>query len=366
MKNDKSSNSSAQDENDDFSLSPVSDLIDVTDKALDKMYKNASQIFENYSDIWSDSLDDSLSSSVPTFFRDRADAFINKALSAFDDEGNLEDGSHTQRPWGFGPWGRARRSQIDGNTFQVEGLPVSNSSEGFGQLTTANSSDSNAQVINLDESKPKNIYSYLVPSGPQYEQCKELDGTSVWTKEGLWRCLFPASSNDQHVLDAALSRSKANGPNFFLPKSKASLVASNSSNEELLKSTQVFPDFSTYLDWRSGVRKALRENHSRARAEWKSKFDKNVKLFGNQSDGVVTTSDPGHLSKTKYITEEEAEQQNKQIVSSSFASSTVTKDDGSLETKEVVKKWYSDGTASVTESVKNSKDGHESKGWFWK
>ncbi|VVT57186.1 uncharacterized protein SAPINGB_P005577 [Magnusiomyces paraingens] len=353
--NDKKDNIGSSASKDD-SLSPISDFIDLTDKTLDRMYRNASQLYNDYQGRWSDSVDDTLSTSIPTFFRERADNFFqhNPWFSSSSDE----DSGFSRLPW---KWNHSRNWNSSLDVFQVEGDSESNENVGASGSLTTTTGDSltSPQTIELDQSKPRNLWAFPVPSTRQYDNCKELQGTSLWTREGVWRCLFPKSSSDQARLDQALEKSKnadyASASNTTDPSTSSTLTE-----------TQVFSDFTTYLDWKSAVRKAIAAKRRLERAEWQKQFDSQ---FGDKSpqqyqSGQLTTSSP------KFITEEEAKAQNKKVVSSAYSSTTVTKDDGSLETRKVIEKWYDDGTASVTEKINNSpndgKGNDGTSGWFWK
>lgn len=373
MKDDNRSNTSTQDD----TLSPVSDLIGATDRVLDRVYKNASQIVNNYSDYWSDPIDESTSYNIPGFMRDRANEYLDKAAAYYNgntepQDRNTDNESRRHRPWGHGNchWRKPRNRQIKGDVFQIEGPGVPETKDRYGNgISTF--SDNGAQFINLDRSKPKDLQASPVPSGAQYEKCKGLDGTSVWTKEGVWRCLFPASNSDQRALDAALVKTKINSPNYFATKDgKITTTAmGNSSNEKILTSAQVFPDFGTYLDWKSGVRNALRENYFHSRTMEKPSGVNRIHDARHDTPKTAPVSNVSEQDTKHGSFDQDLKNQSKKVTSTSFITSTITKEDGSLETKEIMKKWYSDGTTSTTENIKNSRvpeHERESSGWFWK
>lgn len=157
------------------------------------------------------------------------------------------------------------------------------------------------------DSKKENLWAFPVPSARQYDKCKDADGVSAWNKDGIWRCLF----NNEHQQD----------PDNWFTK------------------------YGNFLDWRRQMRKNLVAQREKELEQWQSIWK------------------PSSSQKEKYISESEAEKAGKNVTSSSFTSETVTKDDGSLETKRVVKKWYDDGTVSLSESTKN--DQNKLHGWFW-
>lgn len=179
------------------------------------------------------------------------------------------------------------------------------------------------------ESKNANsLWAFPVPSARQYERCKEADGKSVWNKDGVWRCLFP---NDENY-------SKVNG--------------------------DYFKDYTGFLDWRRQMKLAMVEERNKRRKEKEEQWSQWQQTNDNSS---ATGSSNNNNSGVKYISATEAEKQGKKIISSSILNETVTKDDGSIETKQVVKKWYDDGTTSMTESINNNNNHGDGKnGWFWK
>lgn len=144
------------------------------------------------------------------------------------------------------------------------------------------------------EQSAENLWAFPVPSARQYDQCKDAGGTSAWNKEGVWRCLFGPDAKDKSW----------------------------------------FHDYTGFLDWRREMYRAMAAKRKKEQEQWSQ-------LWDSKTDD----------SPKRYIAEAEAERMGKKVVSSSISSETVTKDDGNLETKRVVKKWYDDGTCSVNESV---------------
>lgn len=172
--------------------------------------------------------------------------------------------------------------------------------------------------VPLDTTKPRNLWAYPVPSTNQYAKCKDMNGTSVWTREGVWRCLFPQSAN---LLGLEL----------------------NKSTEK--ENRQLFGTYNGYLDWKVYMRKLEQEKANLRREELQKQWQENHARFSTSSEA---TPDNGKV-----------------VTSTQVSTSTYTKEDGSLETKKVVQKWYSDGTTSTIETVSNGKDDSGS-GWFWK
>lgn len=350
-------------------ISPVSEFIDLTDKTLDQAYRNASRMYRDYSDSWTDSVDDTLATTLPTFFREHADNFFQNSRLAppIDDTDD--------RGWHRGHWRRFRNrgGNFSSDSFQIGGDSVDNN--GVAAATTP------SQFIALDPSKPKNLWAFPVPNDRQYEKCKELEGTSLWTRDGVWRCLFPSSASEQSRLNQALDNSKHADFSAQVANSKA---GGETPDIGAIREAQVFPDVSIYLNWKTAIRKAIQAKRAQERAEWQKQFDSRFQNRGYGENQGQLTQAPSQSSETpqqqqqqqqqpKFISEEEAHAQNKKVVSSAYSSSTFTKEDGSLETRKVVEKWYDDGTTSVTERVSNSANHNDdtrssssSSGWFWK
>lgn len=283
MANDK--NNSSSDITSDTQMTPIGDLVDLADRTIDRTYKGVSKIMQDYGGEWNDTFQDTVTSALPSFIwggRDQFNKRRDEWLGDLYDSGTLSiDGSDTSRPSIFG-------------------------------------SEPESQLL-LDTSKPSNMWAYPVPSTKQYADCKELQGKSVWTREGVWRCLFP---QDQLKLDQELRK-----PNT---------------------ERRLFGDYITYLDWKTGMRKALLEKRQHEREQLKAEWEKEQHVFANP----------------KYISQAEAEKNGKKVISSSISTETLSKEDGSFETKKVVQKWYDDGTSSIAENISNSKD--KRSGWFWK
>lgn len=179
--------------------------------------------------------------------------------------------------------------------------------------------------VPLDTTKPDNIWAFPVPSTKQYQRCKDLQGTSVWTRQGVWRCLFPQSQN---LLENELNK----------PVSDTG--------------RQIFGDYNAFLDWKVYMRRLKEEKIEKQREELQRKWQENREKY---AQAVETT-----VSKTG------EDSPDKKVVSSSVSTHSYTKDDGTFETKKTVKKWYEDGTSSTVETVSNGPDTDSPSGWFWK
>lgn len=306
MSDDKRNSSSGSNQPD-----ALTDLVDLADRTLDRTFKGVSKIVHDYGGEWNDTISDTLTSSLPSLVWGGRDQFNKKR-----DEwlGEFLDTATT---------------------------------------TSTGSADGGVARLPLDTTKPTNIWAFPVPSTKQYANCKELNGTSAWTRDGVWRCLFPQS---QAQLDQELQLSRTP-----TTSSSSSLLSFNkpaaATSEEAADADKrrLFPDYTSYLDWKVIARKALAEKRVRERDQW----DQNERH---------RLSPPSHDDPRKaivHVSEAEAEKNGKRIISSSVSSETVTKDDGTLETRKVVQKYYDDGTSSVTENVYNSKQ-KDSRGWFWK
>lgn len=189
-----------------------------------------------------------------------------------------------------------------------------------------------AKEINKDRAPAScsNLWAYPVPSFRQYNKCMENNGVSAWSRDGVWRCLFPNSVQD---LDFDGTQTASEDRRWF-------------------------KDYSVFLDWRRAMyvaqltkvqqeldAKKQQRQQSFESSDWKQPF-------GSSSKDV------------KYVSESEAEKQGKRVISSSIVSETVSQEDGTLQTKQRIKKWYDDNTVSVTETTDAKPQ--DSKGWFWK
>ncbi|ANB11079.1 Mpm1p [Sugiyamaella lignohabitans] len=233
--------------------------------------------------------------------------------------------------------------------------------------------------------KDSKMWGYPVPSQRQYDKCIENNGTSVWSRDGVWRCLFPES----------------NANPMAIANAKDVAASASASSGSSLENHQWFTDYSVYLDWRRAMRKA---EAAKRESEWNRIKERKEKLFsfpsdsdiessarstsissGNSSGNNGSTAVSATSSAAKQITESEAEDQGKNVISKSIVVESVWRD-GKLQTRQVVKKWYDDNTVSVKETTNSnansnsnpaltsgtSEDGlnhhsNDSKGgWFWK
>ncbi|PRT53731.1 Mitochondrial peculiar membrane protein 1 [Wickerhamiella sorbophila] len=141
-----------------------------------------------------------------------------------------------------------------------------------------------------------------VPSLYRYSQCKENNGVSAWTREGIWKCLMP------------------------------------SKDEIDFSDNKLFRDYTGYLDFKLSMYKAQQaqlENDRRKRHQsvmWRT---------------------------PKFISEEEA--QGKNAVGERSFTQTITDETGHTETKRTLYKYFDDGTAFKKEETSAGGKGS----WFW-
>lgn len=190
-------------------------------------------------------------------------------------------------------------------------------------------------------------YAYPVPSVRQHARCVENGGVGAWDRQGMWNCLV--GDTKKLGLD----------------------------DKQLGDDRSFFRDYSVYLDWKTAMKKAsdARKEQEKLRwqqqaSQWNQTVDNNVSRHEGSIMAPARSEDV-----TKYVSETEATANNKRIVNSNVINEYVYRD-GELKSRSVVKKWYEDGTMSVTESI----NGHPSKdsgpvssgtetgssGWFWK
>lgn len=254
------------------SLPSFNEFADIFNRTFNFTSRGVSDLLDAYSDGWKDTISETLNSSLPAIIL-----------------GGTKNGSSDyQDVW---------------------------SNTGYATDDTS---------VPLDTTKPGNIWAFPVPSTKQYQRCQELKGTSVWTRQGVWRCLFPQSQN---LLDHELNKPVTD------------------------TGRQIFGDYNTFLDWKVHMRKLKEEKIEKQRQELQRQWQENRDKY---AEAVETT-----VSKTG------DDSPDKKVVSSSVSTTSYTKEDGTFETKKIVQKWYEDGTSSTVETVSNGPEAGSS-GWFWK
>lgn len=349
MSTDKDKNNNDNDI--DTGIKPLTELINLTDRTLNQMFRGISSIYSNYHD----SVEDTLSTAIPTVLKETSDELFRKTNDWFSDFDRI-----SRENFGESITERASKWYEKGGEFGDRLWPELFGPR-FGPLTQIQiglKSIGNNQFepikIDLDESKPTDLVSFPIPTTRKYTECKELKGQSVWTREGIWRCLFPKSSLDKSQLSQALDKASSISSQSSNGILGALTSSDKSNNVDELQQYYVFPDFTSYLDWKSEIRKAM---------EYKLKQDRKKYSDVYPEDSTSRAITPIR-NNTSYISEEEAEKLGKKVVSSCIESRTITTENGDLETKKVVRKWYDDGTASISEYVNTTPK--ESSGWFWK
>lgn len=350
-----SSDNNKNNNNNDTGIAPLTDLINLTDRTLNQMFSGISSIYSNYHDSLEDTVEETLSTALPTVLKRTSDELFERTSDWISD---LDKLSTEKTGESFSD--RASKWYERGGEFGDRFWPGLFGAR-FGPLTqiqigqkAIGDSKFEPIKIDLDESKPSDLVSFPIPSTRKYTKCKELKGQSVWTREGVWRCLFPKSMSDSSQLSQALHKS-SNIPSQSSGGILGALTTTDeASRAEELQQHYVFSDFTSYLDWKSEIRKAI---------EYKKKQDRERYSDSYPEDNVSKAITPIRNNKS-YISEEEAEKLGKKVISSSIESRTITTENGDLETKKIVRKWYDDGTASISESVKTTP--RSSSGWFWK
>lgn len=332
---------------DETQSKPMNSMIDFTDRTLDKTFKFVSRFLSESGEPWPDK-------------------------STHQREGHW---CRRRR------WGQEREIETTklGQNSGLSGY-VSNDAWHLGGNSQSASDPNN--IIPLDRTKPTNLWAFPAPTTAQHDKCKELDGQSVWTREGAWRCLFPLDKRQvEHQVQ----------------------LSSGSSNSSL-DDRKLFGDYTDYLDWKSGFRKAMRAQQELDREVVKEKLERERQAVYQQQElarqarqeqemarqaaarewgrGNSTPDDlynPRRPVKAQWESAKDSHSPStepvkvesdlgKTVVSTVTTNETITKQDGTLETKNIVQKWYKDGTSSVTERITNSADkpANSNPGWFWK
>lgn len=191
-------------------------------------------------------------------------------------------------------------------------------------------------------------YAYPVPSVRQHARCLENGGVGVWDRQGMWNCLV----GDTNKL--GLDKSQLGDDSTF------------------------FKDYSVYLDWKTAMKKASDARREQDKIRWQQQASQwNQTAVENNVNShersALTPANPAG-DMTKYVSETEATANNKKVINSNVLKEYVYRD-GELKSRSVVKKWYEDGTMSVTESINGQQDNNNglansetgsSSGWFWK
>jgi hypothetical protein len=259
-------------------------------------------------------------------FLQKSSHFYSKFLSDYAEPWTPESERKWCRGWGHG--GRWHHSKLGQHPEAVGHLDVN-----------ANWDLGNGQVIELDKTKQTNLWAFPVPSSAQDQRCRDLGGDGVWTRESVWRCLFPA---DKRRLQHELEKAK-NG------------------NVE----GRLFGDYTDYLDWKAGMKKATQYYTQQQRygpsAETKTvnDYDNNWKAQDEKYQFRSSDSALEHISQSNF----DQNMSGEKVISTISSTETFKKPDGTLGTKHIVKKEYADGSTTTTERITSNE---KQSGWFWK
>lgn len=149
---------------------------------------------------------------------------------------------------------------------------------------------------------PHAVEAYPVPSLKQYTHCVDNGGKSVWTEDGVWRCLFKGSKPPGNL-------------------------------------KMEFLDYTKFLEYQRDL------------------VSKSVNSPESFNDIVDPTR---RFEPYKYISKADAK--GKSVVGQSTATEAFTVDDGKTEVRKKTVKYYDDGTASVETSTDSSAQSPDS---FW-
>lgn len=165
-----------------------------------------------------------------------------------------------------------------------------------------------------------------VPPVEKYDACVENHGLSVWTKSGMWKCLFPRSVVDQRY-----------GPENDIISKEDYMMDFQSSK------SKYFENFNDYLNWRSQMKKVLEDKAKK----WDEEMRKKSVIAKFDKDNGVESGD-------------------KEVIGTSLVSSFRTNEDGKIEKYTLKTKYFSDGTSQVEENTGLVGDKEDTQGWFWK
>ncbi len=147
------------------------------------------------------------------------------------------------------------------------------------------------------------LWAYPVPSEKWYNNCKELNGTGLWDRSGVWRCLFPNSNSN--------SNSNLN------------------INEKDQYGKFLFPNYEELLDWKYTMKKLSKSQQLQSKS-----------LTQSQSE------------ISKQINEHEHEHTTFKSWGSSTIITSEFLNDGTEKIKEIKKEYYPDGTSKTFENIK--------------
>lgn len=167
------------------------------------------------------------------------------------------------------------------------------------------------------------LTAYKVPSIRQYDECKSQEGSrSVWTEDGVWRCLFKGQRAPEHL-------------------------------------KLEFTDITGFLDYQRKLLQTKRKEEATRMQEIRKNRDDITKWTPFQHN---PSAFPGG-NRPRIISEEEAK--GKKVVWESSNSEAYTLEDGTCQTRAQHVKYFDDGTATISRNEGNGSEGTSSS-WFWK
>lgn len=90
------------------------------------------------------------------------------------------------------------------------------------------------------------LFNYRTPTEPQFTECNEVGGLSVWNTKGWWRCLFPEKEVSKRLAD------QKDKLQYILTKEKVE-------KDRTHKYGLFFPEYTGYLTWKSHMSQLMRE-----------------------------------------------------------------------------------------------------------
>ncbi|GMM30003.1 hypothetical protein DAMA08_027480 [Martiniozyma asiatica (nom. inval.)] len=173
--------------------------------------------------------------------------------------------------------------------------------------------------------RPNEMIGSTVPNIDAWDKCKEINGLSVWDRDGLWHCLFP-SSIIPYSYNGTISE---NG-------SSADKTELLSKDDIVIDNEHWFQDVHQLLQWKSQMHKNLKQRRREQWDAWK------------KSEGEKWTSAFGFTGKGKGKKDKDKDK-DKDLISKSVESNFKTLENGQFERVTIEKKTFTDGTTKKWE-----------------
>lgn len=204
------------------------------------------------------------------------------------------------------------------------------------------------------------IYNYRIPTDEQFAYCQEVNGTSIWDKNGWWKCLFP----NEHITKILNSRQLDNN---------SSIKLDNMITKEKINLKDYFTDYTHYLLWKLKNERDKNSNLIEANNNEREKQDlisKNFALDNKFPEGLNIPEDIS-IKNNNDNSLFNASDENKKIIGKEQSISVKNSNDKKTNNEEtkITKLFYDDGSILVKRLTKSTpKDGskpiiNETENW---